>query len=569
MKYSFTQAIQEIKNRTDIVSIVGRYVSLKRSGANYVAVCPFHDDTKPSMHVNPSREIYKCFACGAGGDLLKFVMDKEKMSFSETVHQLAKECGIEIEKKQKVDTSSPHYEVCEFACKFYSECLYSNEGAESLRYLTQKRQLTKETIDLFRLGYGTSQTNTLARHLQKQGFSEDILIESGLCLRSKYDETKLVDRFWGRIIIPIFNNEGKVIAFGSRSLHSDQHPKYINSSDTPIFQKGYNLYNIHNAKKHSRLAEKILLLEGYFDVMQAHQNNIPYAVASLGTAFTQEQAQMLYNSNLSRCVVLGFDNDEAGLKATQKALMVFQELDVSENPDLKMLQIEAKDIDEYLLSAGGSDTIQSQIEQSPSAYEFLIRKKRSQTDLEDITERQKSVDSLVNFVQGIRDPLYLEIVIEVIAREFQLTKSTLLEKCRSFKKPTPQSSSTKKNKKTASLSSVSKLAIQNLLSLLFLVDDGEVIKFIREYNIDDSYLEHIRALILEMEHTERESLLSAYISGEGLDADTIQFKDILEIAAINKSKKVDLEELKKYLEFDQKAFISTRRLRRTPNQAPE
>jgi len=500
MKLTFSQAINEIRNRLDILGVAEKYLQVKRSGRSYVSLCPFHNDSKPSMHINPEKGIFKCFSCGAGGDLFKFVSEYEKISFSETVHQLADQCGIEIithnnktsseEEKRK----APFYKLNEIACDFFRAKLTDS----ITEYLTAKRQLSLQTIEEFSLGYSPPSPGKLLQHCKEKGFNDpEILKASGLFS----SEGELRERFRGRLMIPVQDVEGRIIAFGARALQADQQPKYLNSPETPIYQKGEHLFCLDKAKAHSRQERRVLLLEGYFDVIQAHQAGIKYAVASLGTALTSAQASLLYGASLSRLIILGFDNDQAGLRAIENALRVFQHGKWSREPDLEVLELgRHKDIDEYLQQEG-IESLLERLNNCRGVYDFLFDNKAADNP----EDRLEAVESLLELLGQIKDPLKKEILIEECARRFSFTKEALLQKISSSQKKT----SPKQKTSTGTKRENQLLSPEKLLATLFISDDSSLKLRLQNLKIADEELLFIREKLLQLDSLdERLGLLS-------------------------------------------------------------
>ena len=286
--------VEEIRSRSDIVDVISGYIRLQRKGSNYVGVCPFHNDRNPSMSVNPPRQIYRCFSCGAGGDVFKFVMEYESLTFPEAVKVLADRAGIALpeqdpsgEARQQADVKAQIMEMNKLAAKYYYYTLRQPAGRQGMEYLLG-RKLTKETINRFGLGYADKFGGGLYQYLKNKGYSAQILKESGLM---QADEKRgMYDKFWNRVIFPIMDTHNRVIGFGGRVM-GDGKPKYLNSPETRVFDKSRNLYGLNLARMSRK--PNIILCEGYMDVIAMHQAGFVQAVASLGTAFTVQQSVML------------------------------------------------------------------------------------------------------------------------------------------------------------------------------------------------------------------------------------------------------------------------------------
>ncbi|MCS7214987.1 MAG: DNA primase [Thermodesulfovibrio sp.] len=316
----YQKILEEIKQRLDIVELISEYIDLKKTGQNYRSLCPFHSEKTPSFFVNPSKQIFHCFGCGKGGDIVTFLMEYEKVSFIEAISILAKKAGLQFEpvKKNLSPISKEKlYEIYENATYYYMEQLKSSEKAK--QYL-EKRGINQETIEVFKIGYAPSERNFLYKFLKEKNFDDILINSSGLVSNSN-------DFFRNRIIIPIHDLTGRVIGFGGRLIDSGSDlPKYINSPDTPIFKKGENLFGLWHSKQYIREKGYVIVVEGYIDVILCHQYGFKNAVAPLGTALTQEQLEKTKRilNNLKKFtnkILLIFDGDEAGLYAAQKSLL--------------------------------------------------------------------------------------------------------------------------------------------------------------------------------------------------------------------------------------------------------
>lgn len=317
--------IQQVKDKIDIVGLIGQYVPLKKSGRNYKGVCPFHSEKTPSFMVSPDLQIFKCFGCGVGGDLFKFMMLKEGMEFREVLEELAGRAGVKLSKS---DVTSPQdqrreriFSANETAAQFYHFLLTSHgAGRAALLYLKQKRGLEDETIKKFRLGYAPGSNDSLAKFLAKKGFSESEIMEAGLSLRSERNN-QLFDRFRGRVVFPLTDVRGRVLGFTGRTIADIPNaPKYLNSPETPIFSKSYFLFGLSLARPAIKKAGRVILVEGQMDLVSNVQAGVENIVATSGTALTTEQVAML--AKLTREIVFCFDFDPAGQKALERGVEV-------------------------------------------------------------------------------------------------------------------------------------------------------------------------------------------------------------------------------------------------------
>ena len=312
--YYSDDMIEEVRTRNDIVDVISGYVKLQRKGSSYFGLCPFHNEKSPSFSVSPSKQMYYCFGCGAGGNVFTFLMEYENFTFPEAVKALADRAGMELpemeyseEAKQQRDLKTAVLEVNKMAAKYYYCLLRAPQGAKAMEYL-KKRELSDETMRRFGLGYASQYSDELYRYLKQQGVSDALMKESGLM--SVNERQGMYDKFWNRVMFPIMDVNGKVIGFGGRVM-GDAKPKYLNSPETIVFDKSRNLYGLHIA----RTARKkyLIVCEGYMDVISLHQAGFTNAVASLGTALTSQHASIL--KRYTDEVILTYDSDEAGVKA--------------------------------------------------------------------------------------------------------------------------------------------------------------------------------------------------------------------------------------------------------------
>ncbi|MDE7059204.1 MAG: DNA primase [Lachnospiraceae bacterium] len=407
MSFYSQDLVEEIRARSDIVDVISSYIKLQRKGSNYVGVCPFHNDRNPSMSVNQPRQIYHCFSCGAGGDVFKFVMEYENLTFPEAMKVLAERAGISLPKRetskearQQADIKAQIMEMNKLAAKFYYYTLRQPAGKVGLDYLL-RRQLSQETIHRFGLGYADQYSNSLYQYLKNKGYSDQLLKESGLV---QADEKRgMYDKFWNRVIFPIMDIRNRVIGFGGRVM-GDGKPKYLNSPETKVFDKSRNLYGLHLA----RLSRKpnIILCEGYMDVIAMHQAGFPQAVASLGTAFTVQQSAIL--KRYTNEVLLTYDNDEAGVRAALRAIPILRDAGLS----AKIINMEPyKDPDEFI-KAMGAESFQKRIDEAESSFSFELRTMERQYDFEEPESKtafyKALSEKLLTYEQGIERNNYIQ-----------------------------------------------------------------------------------------------------------------------------------------------------------------
>ena len=365
------RTIESVKERVDIVDVVGEHVVLKKKGKEFVGICPFHDDSKPSMSVIPGKQFYYCFSCGAGGNAIKFLMEFQRQSFSDVVLELAKKYQVPVDTvegpqqerlKQQLSRRDNLYQVLKLAAGWFRNQLNSECGKNALSYLKNKRHLSDGTLIDFELGYAPDNWDSLIQYfVNVEKISVEILESAGLIVARKGGKG-FYDRFRNRIIVPIHDRQKRVIGFGGRSLDGSE-PKYLNSPETEIFEKGKNLFGLDKSASSIRKKDYAVVVEGYFDVMALHDSGIKNVVASLGTALSRNQITLLSRSTESKRILLNFDSDNAGIRAASRAISEVENLAIQGQLDLRVLQLPSgKDPDEYLF------------DNSPSEYEALASK---------------------------------------------------------------------------------------------------------------------------------------------------------------------------------------------------
>ncbi len=351
------RTIQEVKDKADIVDVISEHIVLKKKGKEFVGICPFHDDSKPSMTVSPAKQFYYCFSCGAGGNSIKFLMEFTRNNFTDVVLSLAKKNDInvinvdgpqqEIYKKQ-LSRREELYKILRVTKEWFKSQLNNSLGKEAHHYLTSQRNLNIKNINDFELGYAPNSWNDLFNYLSKvEKFPLKLILSAGLVI-SKGNTDKVYDRFRNRLIVPIFDMQGRVVAFGGRSLDG-QEPKYLNSPETEVFEKGKMLFAFDKAASNIRKRDKAVVVEGYFDVISLHSKGITNSVASLGTALNKYQISQLCRCTDSKNIIINFDSDNAGRLATKRVINEVESLSLHDQINLKILQIKSfKDPDEYL-----------------------------------------------------------------------------------------------------------------------------------------------------------------------------------------------------------------------------
>ena len=410
--------ISELKARNDIEEVISSYVNVKRRGRNLVGLCPFHSEKTPSFTVYPDSQSFYCFGCGAGGDVVTFVIKIENLDYIEAVKSLAQRAGPAMPEDGYDDSyaklKTRVLEINRETARFYHQCLISPVGKKALEYL-RGRGLSGNTIRRFGLGFAPESWDAVIKHLRGKGFTLDEMAAAAVAVKSA--RGSYYDQFRGRVIFPIIDIRGNVIAFGGR-LMDGQGPKYLNSPDTPVFKKSRNLFALNYAKSSKESA--LILAEGYMDVVALHQAGFTNAVATLGTALTAEQARMI--SQYAAEVVIAYDSDGAGQKATNRAINIFGEIGLP----VRVLKVQdAKDPDEFIKKFGAT-RFKMLLEGAGSAMEFEIAKLRAKYDLDSPDGKVGFLKEFAGFMAGIRNPIERDVYVTKTAQELGVAKDPLL-----------------------------------------------------------------------------------------------------------------------------------------------
>lgn len=407
--------IDEIKSKVNIVDVIGREVPLKQSGSNFKGLCPFHNEKTPSFMVNEQKQIFNCFGCGEKGDVIHFVQRFNNMEFMEACEKLAEEYNIEIPKhgtRRKEDLSR-YYEINSVAARFFFDNLTrcANPGYTYIR----KRGISDETIKHFGLGYSPNSWNSLYKYLQSKGVSDDDMLKLGLVTQGKKG---VYDKFRGRLMFPIFNTRGKVIGFGGRAL-GDEMPKYLNSPESEVFLKKNNLYALNFTKKNVSDENQVIIVEGYMDAISLYQNGICNVVASLGTALTENQCQLI--TRYTKNVVLSYDSDSAGIKAALRGIDVMR----SSHANVRILQVTGgKDPDEFVKKYGKQEFLKL-VNGAAPATDFTLemtKKKYNLSDNLEIIEYIRSCVPILKKLGAVEQDLY----VKKLASEFDISEHSIL-----------------------------------------------------------------------------------------------------------------------------------------------
>jgi DNA primase len=430
-----SDTIEEVKQRADIYDVVSEQVVLKRRGKDFVGLCPFHDEKTPSFTVSPVKQMYYCFGCGAGGNSIKFLMELKKQSFADVVLDFAQRYQVPVktespeqhqEFQRQLSLREQLYEINAIATSFYQHTLQQSEGKIALEYLKSTRQLTTETIQQFQLGYAPAGWETLYNYLVEQRqFSVHLVEQAGLIVPRK-NGSGYYDRFRDRLMIPIHDAQGRVIGFGGRTL-ADEQPKYLNSPETELFDKGKVLFGLDQAYSAISQQDQAIIVEGYFDVIALHAAGIQNVVAALGTALSIHQVRLLLRYTESKQVILNFDGDSAGQKATQRAITEVETLAYQGGVQLRILNLpDGKDADEFL-SLYSAESYQELATHSPLWLDWQIHQFLSGRDLNKVVEAQQVEKQMVELLQKIEHDLQRVHYIEYCAAILSQGQTRLIE----------------------------------------------------------------------------------------------------------------------------------------------
>ena len=411
------EVVEEIRQRNDIVDVISGYVTLKRAGSNYNGLCPFHNEKTPSFTVFPATQSYYCFGCSEGGDAISFVMRSENLEYAAAVESLAKRSGITISKEYGEDDSAKKrrriLDMNLEAAKYFRACLFDEKlGKIGMDYLNKKRNLSIPVIKHFGLGFAPDSFGGLKDHLRKKGFTDAEMIEGFLCGRSQ-KTGGTYDYFRNRVIFPIIDTTGNVIGFGGRVM-DDSKPKYLNTSDTPAFKKSRNLFALNYAR-HS-CSEKIILCEGYMDVIALHAAGFENAVATLGTALTSEQARMM--AKYTKQVLIAYDSDEAGQRAANRAVRMFSEVGL----DVRILKMNgAKDPDEYIKSYG-SDNFRKLLGEGRTGFEYKMDNLLLKYDISIPDQKIKAAAEMCEHIAEVWSDVERDVYISAAATKLGISR---------------------------------------------------------------------------------------------------------------------------------------------------
>ena len=438
-RYIDDDLVEEIRINNDIVDVVSEYVKLERKGKHMFGLCPFHREKTPSFSVTQSKQMYYCYSCGKGGNVIHFIKNIENLDFIEAVEFLANRVGIEIPDKVSEKDTKLHNlkkelgELNVFAARFFYNNLISEKGKVAREYL-KKRNLSENTIRKFGMGYSTDDWDDLYKAI-KDKFSKEAIDASGLVIKNK--NGGFYDRFRGRVIFPIFNVRGNVIGFGGRIMDNTQ-PKYLNSPETVIYSKRKNLYALNFAKKYSQ--ERLIIVEGYMDAVSLNQAGVKNAVASLGTAFTEEQARLI--KKYTKEVVLSYDMDNAGQNATLRAIKILEDANI---PVRILIIPQGKDPDEFIKHYG-KDVFDKLVDKALSAFEYKVKRLKENINIESVDGRVKFLNEIAKIISNVYNSLEREIYIKKIAKDYKISEEAITREIHRLSMPSGVSNNMKLKK---------------------------------------------------------------------------------------------------------------------------
>lgn len=419
----------EVKSRLDIVNIIGEYVALKKAGNNYKGLCPFHKEATPSFMVSQQLQIYKCFGCGEGGDIFTFTQKMEGYDFKQALITLAQKAGVEIKNTSYSEESVEGnkkvlFEINDLACRFYTHLLLKHKaGEEGLAYVTKARKLTIETATKWRLGYAPDGWEYLHKFLLSKGYSDKDMLRAGVVVPNK-NNTRVYDKFRGRLIFPLISHDGKLLGFGGRTI-IEAEPKYLNTQETSIFHKENFLYGLNINKLDVRESGAVIV-EGYMDVVSAYQNGIQNTVASCGTSLTLSQLKIV--SRYTKDITLCFDSDSAGVQASIRGTLLAETLNL--NPKVAVIPIPYKDLDDI----AKADVLKAKkvLGNSQNAYDFILATVFKKHDKNSSLGKKKAMEELVQYFSEVRNSVILDHYSKLIAQEleleFEIVQQALLKK---------------------------------------------------------------------------------------------------------------------------------------------
>ncbi len=525
--------INEIRNRTDIVSVISRYLPLTKRGKNYFGICPFHDDHSPSMSVSPEKQIYTCFSCGATGNVFTFVSNYEHISFIESVRLLGEKLGYELNNNYHVETKNPDYEICSLASKFFQNNLYTSLGKNAMDYLEKDRKFDKETIKKFELGLSIPKLS-VTEFLLNKNISLDKLINLGI------SNNNSKDIFLNRIMFPLHDLKGNVVGFSGRIYNTKDNSKYINTKETEIFKKNSLLYNYHRARDYLKKNESIIIMEGFFDVIRASTIGVDNCVATMGTAFTTTHANLL--KKITDNIILCFDGDKAGEEATISAINVLEKVGVTP----KIIRLEEKDPDEYILKRGKDSFIQK-VNNPISTIEFKMKLLKSTHNLTDINELSKYIDDSIKELSKTKDDILVELTLKKLEKEYNISYDILKDKYNKYQEKIVNTNKIILNKQINTNKRMTKYELASKNLLFYMLKNSDIIAHV-EKKVSYFPTEELRMLsneIIYYYHKYGTLEIADFITYISLHNNL--FELVKEILNMNLKDKYTIEEINDYI----------------------
>lgn len=490
---TFEDVVTQIKDKLDIVDVVSKDVILKKSGGNHWGLCPFHKEKSPSFSVNPAKGIFKCFGCGEGGDSLSYLMKTRNIEFKDLIKELANDFGLELPNTYSNTTNNKDVreqmiKACTKAAEYYQHALFATSDAQKALAYLNNRGIDEKIIKRYSLGFAKKDINHLYKSL-KTTFSDEILEKAGLILKTEKGD--YIDRFRSRIIIPVQDENGDIVAFGARAIEEGQNPKYLNSSDSLIYNKSKLLYGLYFAKDAVKQSDSVIVMEGYFDVISAQAHGIENCVASCGTSMTYEHIKLISRYSKSRKIYLAFDTDSAGIRATQRGAEIIKEAfsglgtikqfdenytDASSNKYACEIRVitppEGKDPDEFIRNSG-AEAYFKYLEHAPLLIDFQIDQVlKKKNEAKTPTEKSKLVDEIVPILAEISNKIIRSEYIKMVSASLNVDEIAITSEVNKFAPNTPRTDRNVTRIVTKTSNIVEK-AQQNLLSL-FLVNEAPI-----------------------------------------------------------------------------------------------
>lgn len=431
------RTIEEIRSRIDIVELIGSYIPLRRAGSSYKALCPFHREKTPSFHVNPARQIFHCFGCHVGGDIFKFVMLQENLSFLEAVRLLAQKAGVALDWSEEDRRSTARketlYRIHDVAARFYQEVLLRDSAASAARQYLKKRRLGPEAVERFGIGYASGEPNQMEKLAARHGFLLEEMESAGLIARA--EDGRRYDRFRERLMFPIRDPSGRVIAFSGRILEQDDRPaKYLNSPETPLFRKGRTLFALDLARKEILERGVCLLCEGQIDVIRCHLSGFPHAVAALGTAVTEDHAAVIKRH--ADHVILVMDADEAGRRSAIRTAQIL----LSANLTVEIAQLPAGEDPDSLLVNRGAEAFQQVLDRATSVVGFLIDSSMEEPDLSDESRLQRATQTALDVIRAAPSEIQRRQMVRELSQRVNIPEHVLREEMQRLSRGSKSSS---------------------------------------------------------------------------------------------------------------------------------